>query len=183
MAGLDVAASIVGIACAGIKLTNALYEFSSNLASAKDHIDDIIFEVTTYSGTMKELAARLEDEDSVHSEHGLLLATSLRDRTDWLFGQILSSLPRKELAEKMTAIQRLKWHFKKGRVEWLVAKLQGLKLSLLVLIQALYAGRVIVTARYVRGLPWMIVLAKWRLGKRKTTVWLWKSALIWKRHT
>lgn len=146
-AGLDVAASIVGIAYAGIQLTNELYKFGASFAGAKEQIDDIVFEVTTYSGTLKELAQRLEDEDAVHSDNGLLLATSLRKGTERIFEQILSSLPQQGSAEKMTMLQRAKWHFKKGRVEWLVAKLQSLKLSLLVLIQALYAGRVIVTAK------------------------------------
>lgn len=147
MSGLDVAASIIAVASLGIKLTKALHDFHNSLKNVREDIEDFAFEITTFSGALKELAKNLEEKNSVYSEDGLRLAKSIGDRTGRLLRQIRYSLPGKGRTGNISTVQSLKWHFMKGRVAYLGDRLQALKLNLSILLQSMYAGRIILKAR------------------------------------
>jgi len=149
MAEFDVFEPILQIADTGIILIFALHEFGSNVVGAREQTEEITDEVSTYCMTLKELAARLKEDEHILSPQGVTLAGQLQDKSKKIFEKIAALLPGQNKPDRMTRVQRVKWNFKKKKVEWLLAQLSELKFSLLVLIQILHTGRVIKVARYV----------------------------------
>ena len=147
MAEIGMIASLIGISGAGIKLMGVLHEFGSNVVGAREQTEEMEMRISLYCMALKGLAERLKQEEAVHSAQGLRMVGDLRDKSELIFGKIDSILPKRERPDKMSLLARFKWNWKKARIEWLMGTLESFKSTLTVLIQLLYAGKVIRTAR------------------------------------
>lgn len=138
------AASILQVAGAGVKLSKTLYDFGSTASSAGEQTDFIARNVTLYSGVLQTLGQRLQDDASVHSTDALDLAKELQEQSDYVFERIRELLRGSTgNGETLSFMQKIKWAFRKGRVDYLVAQLEYLKSTVSLLVQILYTGQVL----------------------------------------
>jgi len=150
MAEVGIAASIIGIATFGVKLTLTLYTFGTTASSAREQIDRIARNVALFSNILELLGERLNDDKPIHSEAALDFAEALYEDSKRLFERIEELLPdRRRESEELSFIQKIMWNFKKGKVDALMAELEQLKSSVNLLVQVLYAGVKIRSYKYV----------------------------------
>ncbi len=109
-------------------------------------IHSISKSVTLFSLMLKQVGQALQASDSVHSSEALETAQEISNECQMVFDEI------KEMLDKVTSRkadgssspsiqQRFRWCFKKGRVQYLLAQLESLKMSLLVMLQILQLGK------------------------------------------
>jgi N-terminal domain on NACHT_NTPase and P-loop NTPases len=102
--------------------------------------------VTLFSLMLKQVGQTLQASDSVHSSEALETAQEITSECQMVFDEI------HEMLDKVTSRrgdgnvspsiqQKFRWCFKKGRVQYLLAQLESLKMSLLVMLQILQLGK------------------------------------------
>jgi hypothetical protein len=141
MAEIGLAASLLQIAGAGIKLSLTLYEFGATVSVAGEEVAFIAKNVTLYSGVLQALAQRLKSEGAVHSLEALNLASDIEGQSHVIFKKIEKLLPSPHPRHNsISLLQRIAWNFKKPRVEHLVGQLEYLKSTTSLLVQVLFTG-------------------------------------------
>ena len=141
MAEVGIAASILGIASFGVRLTLTLYDFGATASAARAQTDRVARNVTHYSNLLELLGERLEDDKHVHSEAALDFIEELSEDSWDLFKSIKKLLPSREHGQdQISLIEKAKWNFKKPRVDALMVEVERLKTSVNLLVQILYAG-------------------------------------------
>lgn len=120
-------------------------------------IHSISKNVTLFSLMLKQVGQALQASDSVHSSEALETAQEISNECQIVFDEIQEMLDkvssRKADGSASPSIQqRFKWCFKKARVQYLLAQLESLKMSLLVMLQILQLGKMMATIpkRYAR---------------------------------
>lgn len=139
MAEVGFAASLLGIASFGVQLTSTLYRFGSTASAAKEQTDYIARHVTLYADVLELLAQRIDEDEPIHSRKALDLVDEIYDQSVDLFDKIEDLLPNRK--DKVSFLQKIKWNFKKTKVDLLVAELGYLKTTVSLLISVLYAGK------------------------------------------
>jgi N-terminal domain on NACHT_NTPase and P-loop NTPases len=139
-------ASVIGVAGAGFRLSLILNAVGCEIASAGMEIHSISKGVTLFSLMLKQVGQALQAPDSVHSSEALETAQEITNECQMVFDEIREMLDKvtskKGDGSSMPSIQqRFRWCFKKGRVQYLLAQLESLKLSLLVMLQILQLGK------------------------------------------
>jgi N-terminal domain on NACHT_NTPase and P-loop NTPases len=143
-------ASVIGVAGAGFRLSLILNAVGCEIASAGMEIHSISKGVTLFSLMLKQVGQALQASDSVHSTEALETAQEIANECQMVFDEI------KEMLDKVTTKrgdgslspsiqQKFRWCFKKGRVQYLLAQLESLKMSLLVMLQILQLGKMMAT--------------------------------------
>lgn len=149
----EIAASIIGISNFGIKLTQTLYEFGANAASAKEHTDYIARHVNLYASTLDLLADRLEDEanDSLMSNRAFDLVKELYEQSLELFTKIKKMLPkRRDEKDDLSFLQKIGWNFKKSAIDCLICEINYLKSTVTLIVTILFTGKKIRSCLQVR---------------------------------
>ncbi|KAL9115663.1 MAG: hypothetical protein Q9227_000031 [Pyrenula ochraceoflavens] len=146
MAEIGIIASIIGVAGAGFRLSLILNAVGCEVASAGVEIHSISKGVTLFSLMLKQIGQTLQAADSVHSQEALDTARHITDECKMIFGEIEDMLDRVQTRKEDGSVsptiqQRFKWCFKKHRVTYLLAQLESLKMSLLVMLQILQLGK------------------------------------------
>jgi hypothetical protein len=138
---------VIGVAGAGFRLSLILNAVGCEIASAGMEIHSISKGVTLFSLMLKQVGQALQASDSVHSSEALDTAQEITNECQMVFDEI------QEMLDKVTTRrgdgtpsspsiqQKFRWCFKKGRVQYLLAQLESLKMSLLVILQILQLGR------------------------------------------
>lgn len=140
-------ASIIGVAGAGFRLSLVLNAIGCEVASAGIEIHSIAKQVSLFALMLKQIGQTFQAVDSIHSEEALQVAKEIRDSCQTVFGEIQEMLDKVQRQDRHGGImqpslqQRFKWCFKKGRVTYLLAQLESLKLSLVVMLQILNLGK------------------------------------------
>lgn len=150
MAEAAAVASIVGIASFGIKLTKVLYDFGSNVSSAREQTSYIARHVDLYANVLDILTERIDDEEPILSDAAFDLIDELKYQSNELFTMIEQSLPSpKEGKDDISFLQKVKWNFTKSRVALLVGELDYLRSTVHLLITIIFTGRKIRSRRSV----------------------------------
>ena len=150
MAEVAAVASIVGIAGFGIQLTQTLYEFGSNVSSAREQTGYIARHVDLYSNVLDILTDRLDAEDPILSGAALDLIDELKFQSEEIFTKIEKSLPNpKEGKDDISFLQKVKWNFTKNKVALLVGELDYLRSTVHLLVTIIFTGRQIRSRRFV----------------------------------
>lgn len=76
----DVAASRIGIASFGVKLSTTLYEFGAN-AAAREQTDHIACHLTLYVNVLELLASRMDDDEPIYSNKALDIVDETYDQS------------------------------------------------------------------------------------------------------
>ena len=121
------------------------------MASAGIEIHTISKGVTLFSLMLKQVGQHLQAPDSVHTQEALDTAKQITDECQHVFDEISEMLDRvqnkfnRDGSPSLSLHQRFKWCFKKHRVTYLLAQLESLKMSLLVMLQILQLGKLMAT--------------------------------------
>lgn len=135
----EVAASLIGIATFGVKLTTTLYEFGADVASAREQTDRIARHLQLYSDVLEVLVERIDDTEPIHSAKALDLVDEIYDQSYDLFDKIRDLMPNK--GERMSFLRKITWNFKKSRVALVVSEIEYLKSTVTLLVTVLFAGK------------------------------------------
>ncbi|KAF7511438.1 hypothetical protein GJ744_004627 [Endocarpon pusillum] len=136
----ELAAGVIGISTFGIQLTRTLYEFGSTASSAKEQTDYIARHVTLYASVLDLLSERIDEEDPILSSKAYDLVEELGDQSYNLFHKIEKLLPVRG-KDDLTFFEKIKWNFKKSKVELLVGELDYLKSTVHLLVSVIFAGK------------------------------------------
>ena len=137
----EIAASIIGISSFGVRLTLELYNFGATTASAKQQTDRIAKHVTLYSNVLELLAERVKEDAPMISEVAIDLVEELYDQSEEIFERIRALLPRGDPGDELSFMQKIKWNFKKPKVDLLVGELEYLKGTVQLLVTVIYTGK------------------------------------------
>ena len=154
MAEIGVIASVVGVAGAGFRLALILHAVGLDIGNADVDILKVAKGVSLFSLMLKQVGLTLEAAESVASESAVDTAIELKDQSEMVFTEIqamVDTVRKKDVKgnyKSITVMQRVKWCFKKQRVQYLLGQLESLKLSLSVMLQILQLGKLIADSRY-----------------------------------
>lgn len=87
MAEAAAVASIVGLASFGIRLTQTLYTFGSNVSSAREDANYIARHVDLYANVLDILTERIDDEEPLLSDAAFDLIEELRFQSNDVFNK------------------------------------------------------------------------------------------------
>lgn len=153
MAEAAAVASIVGIASFGIQLTQSLYRFGSNVASAREETAYIARHIDLYANVLDILTERIDDEEPILSDAAFDLIDELHYQSNKLFDRIKQTLPSpKNGKDDISFLQRVKWNFQKSKVALLVGELDYLRSIVHLLVTVIFTGRKIRSHRLVAPL-------------------------------
>jgi hypothetical protein len=144
---LSVAASILGIASAGIKLSSALYRYTEMVSNADKTIRNIARDLSITSSVVTELGALLGQDSEVrfHLE-ALMTARDAVRSCDEVFKEIQHELDKNlDLEGKgksaMTNIRKLKWPLVQPKLTVLHMRLESLKNTLVLVLNVVFYAR------------------------------------------
>lgn len=152
MAELGIVASILQIADVGIRLSLNLYTFGETVASADRSIISVSKDVSLTSTVLKELGDTLvKDEASrICSGNAIVTANGIVQECLEVFKEIdavlLKTLPGlmqggERKARIAHVMERMKWPFVKGKIEFLRSNLERLKSTLVLMLNVISYAR------------------------------------------
>lgn len=155
MAEVGLAASIVGIASVGAKLSVNLYSFAETVNSAEKNVKAIATEVSLTSAVLEQLSETLKQDAQVQvcSNKAVQTAENIVEECSQVFKDIdgalekslcsakRSSPPSKGQKITISLPSRLKWPFLQPKMQLLSANLERLKSTLLLMLQVLIYAR------------------------------------------
>lgn len=141
----EIAASIIGVAGAGFRLSLILNAVSCEIANAPTEILTISKNVTLFSLLLKQAAIVLEQPGSVHSNEAIRVAEQILEESNAVFTEINSMLDRLRTKRQDGSIspsvpQRIKWCFKKHGIQYLLGRMDRLQVSLSLMLQIIQLG-------------------------------------------
>ena len=146
-------ASVIGIAGAGFRLSLILNAIGGDIATANVEIQHIARCISEFSLMLKQVALTLESSKSIATKTALDTANEIANQSRTVFEEIkgmAEMVQTKDESGHIRAIavaQRVKWCFKKQRVQYLLGQLESLKLSLSVMLQTVQLGKRIVESQ------------------------------------
>ena len=144
---------MLAIAGAGFRLSLVLNAIGVEMATADVEIQNIARAISNYAFTLKQLALTLETVKSITTQSAMETAKQIANQSQVVFDDI------KEMADldqhkdehgnlrSIAVNQRVKWCFKKQRLQYLLGQLEALKLSLSIMLQVLQFGKLLVSVR------------------------------------
>ncbi|EED16698.1 hypothetical protein TSTA_017720 [Talaromyces stipitatus ATCC 10500] len=142
-----VANNVTSAAGVGLRLALLLNAVACQVANLGVDIHSISKGISLFSNSLKQLGQSLQAEHSVHTRECLDTARQISDQARTVFEEVEDMLEKVQKAEveleqkDVPVQQRFKDCFKKQRVTYLLAQLESLKLSLMVMVQILHLGR------------------------------------------
>ncbi|CAG8909458.1 unnamed protein product [Penicillium egyptiacum] len=142
-------ASIVKIAGAGFRLSLLLNAAACQLAQSRLEIHSIAKGISLFTLALKHVGQTIEDTDVDKSPEATEKAWEIAGQGQMIFIEIehmldkLKATDRDDYLMRIPLQERLKWCFRKQHVTYLLAQLESLKLSLIVMLQILQLGNVI----------------------------------------
>lgn len=139
--------SVASVASAGLRLALLLNAVACQVANLGVDIHSISKGITLFSTSLKQVRQSLQSEHSVHTQECLDTANQISDQALAVFEEVEDMLdkvqkPGSQTTDVAQSIQqRFKVCFKKQRVTYLLAQLESLKLSLMLILQVLQLGR------------------------------------------
>lgn len=148
--GLSIAASAIQLADSGFKLYGALSQYIKDYVDANKHVRRLADEVRTTSWALQQLGAVLKEDDDIKlckpeaiSETEAALSgcqTAFDEVSDIIKEFIPTSIS--SLKDGIPGSKRWKWPLKKAKVQLLLAQLERLKTTLLLVFKVLsYASK------------------------------------------
>lgn len=144
---------MLGVAGAGFRLSLLLNAIGMELATADHQIQHIAKEISLYSLMLKQVGLILEGAESIASQAALDTANEIAAQSQTVFHEVkeMGEMSQQRDAngnlQSIAIAQRVKWCFKKQRVQYLLGQLEALKLSLAIMLQILQLGKTIAAAR------------------------------------
>ena len=149
----SIIASIIGVAGAGFRLSLVLNAVGTEISNAECDIHNIAKGISLFSLMLKQVGKTMEEGRTVASQSAIETATEIRDQSQMVFDEIKNMLDLAQGKDEnghirsITIAQRVKWCFKKQKVQYLLGQLESLKLSLSIMLQILQMGKAISATR------------------------------------
>jgi hypothetical protein len=143
------------VAGTGLRLALLLNAVACQVANLGVDIHSISKGIALFSTSLKQLGQSLQAEHSVHTRECVDTAHQISHQAQTIFEEVEDMLDKVQKAEvnpdqRAVSLQQcFKTCFKKQRVTYLLAQLESLKLSLIVILQILHLGRLQEVKRYV----------------------------------
>lgn len=141
------------VAGAGFRLSLLLNAIGVKLATADRDIEKIAKEISLFSLMLKQVGQTLQEAESVASQAALDTANEIAAQSQTVFHEVNEMMEMSQQRDGnghlqlIKIAQRVKWCFKKQRVQYLLGQLETLKLSLAIMLQILQLGKTIAAAR------------------------------------
>lgn len=141
------------VAGAGFRLSLLLNAIGEELATADRDIQKIAKEISLFSLMLKQVGQTLQEAESVASQAALDTANEIAAQSQTVFHEVNEMMEMSQQIDgnghlqSIKIAQRVKWCFKKQRVQYLLGQLETLKLSLAIMLQILQLGKTIAAAR------------------------------------
>jgi hypothetical protein len=149
MAEIGLAASIIGVASAGAKLSLALYQFAEIVGSAASEVRSVAGDISIFCSVLHQLDATLQEAKATrYSLTAITTAEAIVGECRNIFNQIQAVVDKlkresvdtpQELTLAWTA--RVKWVFQRSKVSLHQSKLESMKATLLLMLTALAMAR------------------------------------------
>ena len=144
---------MLGVAGAGFRLSLLLNAVGVELATADLEIQRIAKEISLFSLMLKQVGLTLASAKSIASQAALDTASEITALSQTIFTEVKEMVEMSQqrdtngILRSITIAQRVKWCFKKQRVQYLLGQLEALKLSLAIMLQILQLGKTIAASR------------------------------------
>ena len=144
---------MIGVAGAGFRLSLLLNAVGGELATADREIQKIAKQISLFSLMLKQVGQALQGVDSIASQAALDTAKEITAQSQTVFNEVKEMVEMSQQRDangtlrSITIAQRVKWCFKKQRVQYLLGQLDTLKLSLAIMLQILQLGKIIAASR------------------------------------
>jgi len=147
---LGAIASIVGIVGAGAKLSIALFDFAGNIGSAGAEVRAIGTEITLFCSVLQQLERTLaKAQDRRYSISAIETTQKILDQCQFIFEEIngvVGRLQKQKSGEGEVSVDfkgRMRWVFKRAKVQQYRATLESCKITLHLMLTTLeFAERV-----------------------------------------
>ncbi|KAJ5142793.1 uncharacterized protein N7515_001580 [Penicillium bovifimosum] len=142
-------ASIVKIAGAGFRLSLLLNAAACQLAQSRLEIHSIAKGISLFALILKRVGQVIEGTEVNQSPEATEKAWEIAEQGQMIFIEIEHMLDKLKATDRSSDLktiplqERLKWCFRKQHVTYLLAHIEALKLSLIVMIQILQLGSLI----------------------------------------
>jgi len=149
----SIIASIIGVAGAGFRLSLLLNAVATEIANADCDIHNIAKNISLFSLMLKQVGKTMEENRTVASQSAVETATEIRDQSELVFREIERMVnlsqgrDEKGNIRSITITEKVKWCFKKQKVQYLLGQLESLKLSLSIMLQILQMGKAMSTTQ------------------------------------
>lgn len=155
--GVDhrIIASIIQVAGTGFRLSLLLNGVASEIASADKDIRNVAKGISLFSMMLKQIGKTMEEGKAIASQQALETATEIKNQSEKVFEEIRGMVEFNDAKDEygnsrpITVVGKVKWCFRKNKVEYLLGQLESLKLSLSIMLQILQMGQIMAAARYV----------------------------------
>jgi hypothetical protein len=146
----------------GTRLSFGLYDFSANVSSATGDVNSLAKEVNLLSLVLRQVGANLKEDGKLPSDEAFDVVRQILQQCQEVFGEIEAIVPVRQLQDgqgsagvdnNALAIQLrdgLDWNaLSRSKTQYLLAHLESLKLTLSVMLQAIYTAKISAWGRYV----------------------------------
>ena len=146
-------ASIIQVAGAGFRLSLLLNAVAQEIASADHDIRNVAKGISLFSLMLKQIGKTMEEGKAIASQQAIETATEIKDQSEKVFEEIRGMVDLTQARDEygntrsITVVERVKWCFKKNKVQYLLGQLESLKLSLSIMLQILQMGQTMAAAR------------------------------------
>lgn len=102
---------------------------------------------------LKQIGKTMEEGRAIASQQAIETATEIKDQSEKVFEEIRGMVELNEAKDdygnsrSITIVEKVKWCFRKNKVEYLLGQLESLKLSLSIMLQILQMGQTMAAAR------------------------------------
>lgn len=148
MAEIGAVASIVGLAGAGIKVSFALFDLADRIGSAGEEVKLVATELSLFCSVLQEVASVIQDDDTSQlTPAALLLVNEVTSRCREVvteIDKIVSSLTKDQSPFDLPSLEwtsRVKWTFKRSKVQVQRQTLESCKSTLQLLLTTLRWSR------------------------------------------
>lgn len=146
---LSIAASIIGIAAAGVKLSSTIYTFTDVALSANKHVKEIARDLSRTSTVITELGTLLSQDGGVDmfSKQAFQAAKDTVLECDELFREIQRELDKyldydgKDEVRRASRLRRLRWPLVEPKMHSLQARLGRLQTTLSLMLNIANCSR------------------------------------------
>jgi hypothetical protein len=159
MAELGAIASIVGIAAAGAELSMVLFEFGSTVGSARTEVNQIATEISQFCAVLKQLHSTLTKAKARrYSISAIATTQDILERCQVIFKDIedivhpLQKSAGKSKEPAVDMIARVKWTFKRSKVQVLQKTLESSKNTLQLMLLVLDLAQKTASPRQVTNI-------------------------------
>lgn len=151
----SVIASMIRVAGAGFRLSLVLNAVGMEMGTAHLEVQAIARDISLFSLMLKQVGRTMETPGSIASQGAIDTAREIAGQSETVFSEIKEMVEMSQKQDErgniqsITIAQKVRWCFKKHKMQYLLGQLESLKLSLTIMLQVLQLGKIIAAARFV----------------------------------